>query len=144
MSDYFQHLSPDQSSQLQELLNEYRDVCGDLPGICSTVKHDIQLTPDTTPIRQQFYRISQEKLKLMKDEVVHLLSNGLATPSSLPWASPIILVPIPNGQVRLCTDYRKLNNVTIKDSYPLPRIDDIIDAVGKSKFLMQIGMLKGY
>ena len=144
MSDYFQHLSPDQSSQLQELLNEHRDVCRDLPGTCSTAKHDIQLAPDTKPIRQQFYRISQEKLKLMKDEVVYLLSGGLATPSSSPWASPCILVPKPNGQVRLCTDYRKLNNVTIKDSYPLPRIDDIIDAVGKAKFLTQIDMLKGY
>ena len=144
MSDYFQHLSPDQSSQLQELLNEHRDVCRDLPGTCSTAKHDIQLAPDTKPIRQQFYRISQEKLKLMKDEVVYLLSSGLATPSSSPWASPCILVPKPNGQVRLCTDYRKLNNVNIKDSYPLPRIDDIIDAVGKAKFLTQIDMLKGY
>ena len=78
----------------------------------------------------------------MKDEVAYLLSNGLATPSSSPWASPCILVPKPHGQVRLCTDYRKLNNVTIKDSYPLPRIDDIIDAVGKAKFLTQIDMLQ--
>ena len=113
-SDYFQHLSPDQSSQLQELLNEYRDVCKNLPAICSTAKHAIELTPVTTPIRQHFYRISQEKLKLMKDEVAYLLSNGLATPNSSPWASPLISVPKPNGQVRLCTDYHKLNNITIK------------------------------
>ena len=144
MSDYFQHLPPDRRSQLQDLLNEHRAVCEDVPGKCNTAEHDILLAPDTAPIRQQFYRIGQEKLKLMKEEVAYLLRNGLATPSSSPWASPCILVPKPNGQVRLCTDFRKVNNVTIKDSYPLPRIDDIIDSVGKSKFLTQLDMLKGY
>ena len=144
MSEYFQHLPPNQSSQLQDLLNQHRKVCGDIPGVCRTAAHDIQLVPNTSPIRQQFYRIGPEKLKLMKEEVAYLLRNGLAEQSSSPWASPCILVPKSNGQVRLCTDYRKVNNVTTKDSYPLPRIDDIIDSVGKAKYLTQIDMLKGY
>ena len=53
-------------------------------------------------------------------------------------------MPKPGGKVRLCTDFRKVNNVTIKDSYPLPWIDDIVDAIGKSKSLTQLDMIKGY
>ena len=73
MPDYFQHLSPDRRTQLHDLLNEHRSVCADVPGECKTAEHDIQLVPDVGPIRQQFYRINQEKLKLMKEEVVYLL-----------------------------------------------------------------------
>ena len=144
ITDYFQHLTPDRRSQLQELLNEHKAVCADEPGICKTAEHDVELLPNTPPIRQQYYRVGPEKLRLMKEEVAYLLRNGLAKPSSSPWASPCILVPKPNGKVRLCTDFRKVNSVTIKDSYPLPRIDDIIDAVGNAKFLTQIDLVKGY
>lgn len=69
----------------------------------------------------------------MREEVNYLLQNGLAVPSSSPWASPCLLVPKEGGQLRMCTDYRRLNVVTIPDSYPLPRVDDLIDAVGQSK-----------
>ncbi|KAL7842336.1 hypothetical protein SRHO_G00240250 [Serrasalmus rhombeus] len=63
----------------------------------------------------------------MKKEVEYLLKHGLAVPSSSPWSSPCVLVPKPDGTSRLCTDYRRLNAVTISDSFPLPRIDDCID-----------------
>ena len=141
---YFQHLTHEQSSSLQEMLQEHKGVCGDVPQLCDLAKHDIELLPNTRPIKQQFYRVSAEKQKVMKQEVSYLIENGLATLSSSPWASPCILVPKPNGKVRLCTDYRKVNNVTVKDSYPLPRIDDILDAIGNARYLTQIDMLRGY
>ena len=78
----------------------------------------------------------------MKEEVAYLVKNGLAIQSTSPWGSPCLLVP--HGKVRLCTDYRKVNLVTVKDSYPLPRIDDILDAIGNAKYLTQIDMLRGY
>ena len=74
----------------------------------------------------------------------YLPQHGLATKSKSPWASPCILVPKEDGSSRLCTDYRKVNGVTVKDSYPLPLIDDLIDSVGKAKYLTKIDLLKGY
>ena len=144
LSVYFQHLPSNQSSCLQTLLLDYKDICQDVPQLCKVASHDINLVPGTQPIRQPYYRVSLEKHEKMKEEVAYLLENRLAIPSSSPWASPCLLVPKPNGKVRLCTDYRKLNNATIKDSYPLPRVEDILDAIGNGKYFTQIDMLSGY
>ncbi|XP_068233540.1 uncharacterized protein [Palaemon carinicauda] len=141
---YLQHLPRKQRSQLAELFRKYRSICGDVPQRCSDAEHDIELQPGTRPIRQHYYRTSLEKQQRMKEEVSYLLKNGLATRSTSAWASPCLLVPKPNGKVRLCTDFRQINNVTIKDSYPLPRIDDILDAIGAAKYLSQIDLLRGY
>lgn len=73
----------------------------------------------------------------------YLLENGLAVPSSSPWASPCLLVPKSDGSWRLCTDYRKLNVVTVQDPYSMPRIDDLIEEIGESRFLTKIDLLKG-
>ncbi|XP_037776259.1 uncharacterized protein LOC119573219 [Penaeus monodon] len=113
-------------------------------GKCNVIKHDIELVPGTLPIRQAPYRLNPEKKQQMREEVNYLLQNGLAVPSSSPWASPCLLVPKEGGQLRMCTDYRRLNVVTIPDSYPLPRVDDLIDAVGQSKYLSKIDLHKGF
>ena len=80
----------------------------------------------------------------MKKEVNFLLDNGLAEPSLSPWASPCLLTPKPDGSSRFCTDYRKVNQVTIPDSYPLPLIEDLIDNIGQAKFISTVDLLKGY
>ena len=80
----------------------------------------------------------------MRQEVSYLLENGLARPSSSPWSSPCILVPKPDGTHRFCTDYRKVNSVTIPDSFPLPRLDDCIDTVGSARYVSKLDLLKGY
>ena len=67
-----------------------------------------------------------------------LLENGLAEPSDSSWASPSLLVPKPDGSHRLCTDYRKVNALTCADSFPPPRIDDIIDSIGEAKYVTKI------
>ena len=144
LDKYLEHLIKEQCQQLKKLLLKYVGVCADTPGKCDIILHDIQLLPNTSPIRQPYYRIVGEKLQLMKKEVQYLLEHGLASPSCSPWASPCILVPKPNGQVRMCTDYRRVNGVTQKDSYPLPRIQDILDNIGNCKYLTQIDLLKGY
>ena len=144
LSQYLIHLDEEQRKDIQQLLQQYEDVCSDEPSECNSISHDIELLPGVRPIRQNYYRVNPEKRKVMKDEVEYLLKHKLAVPSRSPWASPCLLVPKPNGKVRLCTDYRQLNSVTVKDSFPLPRIDDILDAIGSSKFLTQIDMLKGY
>ena len=80
----------------------------------------------------------------MRQEVEYLLEHGFAKPSKSPWSSPCLLVPKPDGTFRFCTDYRKVNAVTLSDSYPLPRMDDCVDNVGAAQFVSKLDLLKGY
>ncbi|KAI2646195.1 Transposon Ty3-I Gag-Pol polyprotein [Labeo rohita] len=80
----------------------------------------------------------------MKHEVTYLLENGFAVPSSSPWSSPCVLVPKADGSFRFCTDFRKVNSVTVPDAFPLPRIDDCIDSLGTAKYITKLDLLKGY
>ncbi|XP_068213182.1 uncharacterized protein [Palaemon carinicauda] len=144
LSDYLKPLSASKCKSLVALFHEFPSITSDKPGRCTMLDHDIKLQPGAAPIKQAFYRTSQKKLGIMKEEVNYLVREGLAEPSASPWASPCLLVGKKNGKFRLCTDYRKINNLTIKDSYPLPRIQDIIDQVSNSTYLTQIDLLKGY
>lgn len=80
----------------------------------------------------------------MKGEVEYLLKHDMAKRSHSAWSSPCILVPKPDGTSRLCTDYRRVNAVTVPDSYPLPRIEDCIDRIGSAVFVSKLDLLKGY
>ena len=82
--------------------------------------------------------------KIIKEEIDKELKNGLIKPSTSPWASPVTLVKKKNGKWRFCVDYRKLNNVTKKDRYPLPLINEIIDRLGGSKWFTSIDLASGY
>ena len=144
LPQYVEHLSAEQGEELSHLLQAYSSICSDEPGSCTLVEHDVVLELNTQPIRQSFYRVSYHLLPALKAEVDYLLEHNLAKPSASPWASPCILVKKPNNKFRMCTDYRKLNQVTIKDAYPLPRITDIIDSVSNAKFLSQMDLMKGY
>ena len=73
-----------------------------------------------------------------------MLENGIIRHSNSNGSSPCVMVPKPDGSIRFCTDYRKVNEVTKTDAYPIPRVDDCIDKVGKAKFLTKIDLLKGY
>lgn len=80
----------------------------------------------------------------MRAEAEYLLENGLAGHSCSSWSSPCLLVPKPDGTFRFCTDYRKVNAVTIPDCYPLPRMEDCIDNLGSAQFVSKLDLLKGY
>ncbi|XP_068248784.1 uncharacterized protein [Palaemon carinicauda] len=144
LDSFLSHLSTNESKELNSLLTSFQDLCTDDPGTCNLIQHDILLEPGTQPIRQPFYRAIGKKLESLRSEVQYLIDHKLAVPSTSPWASPCILVPKANGKLRLCTDYRRLNKVTIKNSFPLPRINDILDNISNSKILTQIDLLKGY
>lgn len=138
-------LTNSQQKDIITLLTSYPQVVSDVPGRCNIINHDVELTsPQTSPVRQAAYRLNPLKKEVMKAEVEYLLTNNLAEPSKSPWASPCLLTPKPDGSSRFCTDYRKVNQLTIPDSYPLPLIDDLIDAVGQSKFVTTIDLQKGY
>ena len=88
--------------------------------------------------------MNQEKAKVLKDQLDNLLNQGIIEESTSPWASPIVMAPKADGTLRLCTDFRKINNCTVPDPFPLPRIEDLIDSVGKAKFLTKLDMTRGY
>ena len=73
-----------------------------------------------------------------------MLNQDIIEPSESPWASPVVLVRKKDGSLRYCIDYRKLNSVTVKDSYPLPRIDESLDALGGSRYFSTLDLASGY
>ena len=138
------HLPVSEAASVNSLLQDFRELFEDTPGICPMLEHDIQLS-DPTPIRQAPYRLNMDKREFLKGEVQRLLEQGMIRPSLSPWASPVVLVPKPDpGMYRLCCDFRKVNIVTIPDSYPLARVDDIIDDLGQARYLTKLDLLQGY
>jgi hypothetical protein len=87
----------------------------------------IDLKPGTTPIYQSPYRMATLQLAKLKEHIKELLEKGYINPSSSSWGALVIFVPKKDGTQRLCVDYHALNEVTIKNKYPLPRIDDLFD-----------------
>lgn len=109
----------------------------------TVLKHDIDVG-DHHPVKQNAYCVNPVKREIMKQKTQYLIENGLAVPSSSPWCSPCLLVSKPDGISRFCTDYRKINQLTKLDSYPLPRMEDCIDRIGSAKFVTKLDLLKGY
>lgn len=138
------HLTTIQQSQIANLLIKFPPLCSDRMGICRMVEHDVDLLEGTRPIKQAPYRVGPVRREKLQRAVQFLLDHGLAEPSDSEWASPCLTTPKSDGTDRFLTDYRKVNEVTKTDSYPLPRIDDIIDSVGGAQYVTKIDLMKGY
>ena len=137
------HLTAEQGEDVRSLINQFVKIFGDVPTRTNLMYHDVDVG-EAVPQKQAPYRVCPQKRESFKKEVRYLLENGFAEVSDSEWASPCILVDKPDGTMRMCTDYRKVNSVTRSDSYPLPRTDDIIDRVGKARFMTKLDLLKGY
>jgi len=130
---------------MAKLLRNYGDVfsSGDHDvGRTRAVRHEILLTAGTVPIRQPTRRLGPEKE--VSRQVRDLLDRGLIKPAHSVWSSPVVLVRKKDGSWRFCVDYRKLNSMTIQDAYPLPRIDESLDALAGSKYFSTLDLLGGY
>ena len=139
-------LTAAEQAQMKELLRKYEDCFAwsdDQLGYTEQVKHEIVLTDDT-PIAQPYRRIPPAALDEVRKHIEGLLDKGVIQPSSSPWASPIVVVKKKSGEIRLCCDYRRLNSVTRKDSFPLPRIDECLDALGGAKYFTTLDLASGY
>ena len=97
-------------------------------GRTDLVKHKI-FTENVPPIRSRPYLPPLTSQTFINKEVQQMLENKLIKESTSPWTSPVVLVRKKNGKLRFCVDYRKLNSITKKDSYPLPRIDEMLDSL---------------
>ena len=139
-------LSAEEEQQLRALITEFADVFAfedSELGCATAVKHSID-TGGHPPIKQQPYRspvIYREKISQMIDK---MRADGIIQPSHSPWASPIVIVPKKDGSLRFCVDYRRLNAVTRKDVYPLPRIEDILASLGEAKRFTSLDLASGY
>ena len=104
----------------------------------------IELKPGTEPIARTPYRMSTPELQELKMQLKELLDLGLIRPSVSPWGAPIIFIRKKDGSWRLCVDYRQLNKDTIKNQYPLPRIDDLFNQMKGSTVFSKIDLRSGY
>jgi len=137
-------VSPTQQSDLKKMLDEYSSIFSNVPGKTTLAVHHIEVPSGTRPIRCTPYRLGPEKSAVLKNEIADLMKLGIIGESSSPWSSPIVMVPKSDGTLRLCTDFRKVNAITVPDPFRLPRIEDLIDRNGKARFLTKLDMTRGY
>jgi hypothetical protein len=104
----------------------------------------IELKPDTAPIYKTPFRMTTLELAELKEHIRELLEKGLIHPSSSPWGAPVIFVPKKDGTQRLCVDYHALNEVIVKNMYPLPRINDLFDQLRGACVFSKINLWSGY
>jgi hypothetical protein len=129
------------------VVSEYPDVFPEeLPGLPPEREIDfsIELVPGTAPISRAPYRMSASELAELKKQLAELLDKGFIRPSASPWGAPVLFVKKKDGSLRLCIDYRQLNQVTIKNKYPLPRIDDLFDQLQGAAVFSKIDLRSGY
>ena len=140
------NLSSPQREELASLLDEFTDIfssgTADL-GRTGIVQHCIN-TGDHPPIKQAPRRVPMHQQGTVRQHVDDMLQHGVIEPSTSAWAAPIVLVKKKDGTTRFCVDYRKLNDVTRKDAYPLPRIDETLDALAGAKVFTTLDLASGY
>jgi hypothetical protein len=126
---------------------EYPDVFQDeLPGMPLDIDIEfvIELQPGTAPISKRPYRMPPVELEELKKQLQELLDKGFIRPSTSPWGCPALFVKKKDESLRLCVDYRPLNAVTIKNKYPLPRIDVLFDELVGAKVFSKVDLRSGY
>ena len=143
LDDLMGHLDPENREELVTLIKKYPMLFSDTPTQTHLIEHDIDIG-DAKPIKQKFYRVSEEKKLQLDSEVDYMLKHGIAEPCISNWASPCLLVRKSDFTLRPCTDYRKVNGITKADVYPLPRMEDCIDQVGSARYVSKFDLLKGY
>ncbi|GJX43105.1 putative nucleotidyltransferase, ribonuclease H, partial [Tanacetum coccineum] len=118
----------------------------DLPGLppVRQVEFHIDLVPGAAPVARAPYRLAPSEMKELSDQLQELSDKGFIRPSSSPWGAPVLFVKKKDGSFRMCIDYRELNKLTVKNRYPLPRIDDLFDQLQGSSVYSKIDLRSGY
>ena len=138
------HVEPRLRTRVREMLRKYSSMWNGNLGEIRVMDHHIELPPDTRPIAQQPYRAGPKAREFEETEVQRMLRDGIIEPSMSSWASPVVLVPKKDGKLRFCVDYRRLNAVTVKDSYPIPRMDECLDSLGEANVFTTLDCNSGY
>ncbi|GJU84115.1 hypothetical protein Tco_1291661 [Tanacetum coccineum] len=114
----------------------------DLSGLPPTrqVEFQIDLMPGAAPVARAPYRLAPSEMKELSEQLQELSDKGFIRPSSSPWGAPVLFVKKKDGSFRMCIDYRELNKLTVKNRYPLPRIDDLFDQLQGSSVYSKIDL----
>uniref|UniRef100_A0A8C6LCR8 ribonuclease H n=1 Tax=Nothobranchius furzeri TaxID=105023 RepID=A0A8C6LCR8_NOTFU len=138
------HLSAERRCELLTVMP--KKLFGTKPGCTPLIQHDIRLRSQTQmPIRDTSSRVPAKLVSVLKQEVEDMLDTGIIEPSRGEWCSPVVLVPKKNDtRKRFCVDFSKLNAVSVFDAYPMPRVDELIERLGKAMFLSTLDLCKGY
>ncbi|KAD4981870.1 hypothetical protein E3N88_18541 [Mikania micrantha] len=118
----------------------------DLPALPPerSVQFRIDLIPGATPVAKSPYRLAPSEMQELSNQLQELLDKGFIRPSFSPWGAPVLFVKKKDGSFRMCIDYRELNKLTIKNRYPLPRIDDLFDQLQGAQYFSKIDLRSGY
>ncbi|MCO5569414.1 hypothetical protein L7F22_023126 [Adiantum nelumboides] len=135
--------------ELSNFLNQFQDVFiddipGELPPKRGDDDHMIELIPRSLPPNKPPYRVSQAQQEEIMRLVNELVEKGMVRPSSSPFCSPLLLVQQNDGTYRMCVDYRELNRITIKNRFPVPRVEDLFDELQGSTYFSRIVLKSGY
>jgi len=140
------NLTEKQQQQLINLLKHHNDIFSkndtDI-GNCKVGKHRIDLH-DEIPFKERYRRIHPTMIDEVRRHLEDIVASGVIRKSNSPWASPVVLCRKKNNKIRMCIDYSKLNSKTIKDSYAIPRIEDILDRLHGAKYFSTVDMKAGY
>jgi hypothetical protein len=133
---------------IKQVLEEFPDVMfEELPEVLPPrrrVDHAIEVVPGVAPPAKAPYRMSHEELKELKVQLEELLAKGYIKPSKSPYGAPVLFVHKKDGTLRMCVDYKALNKATVKNRYPLPRINDLFDRLSGVKVFSRIDLRSGY
>ncbi len=130
-----------------QIHSEYKDIFAPIPpGLPPKRTHDhkIELQPNSQPVSKPAYRLATNELDELRKQLDTLIANEHIRPSTSPFGAPVLFVKKKDGTMRMCVDYRGLNNITVKNSYPLPKIDELLNRVSGAKWFSKIDLQQGY
>ena len=147
-----EHLNREERQHVEKTCAAYQDIFhlpGDILTSTAAVKHEIRTAPSVEPVNVKPYRLPETQKQEVERQVEELRRGGIITESSSPWNSPLLIVPkkadaTGEKRWRLVIDYRKVNEKTVGDAYPLPDVTEILDQLGQSKYFSCIDMVMGY
>lgn len=133
-----------ESKRLREFLDRELAPFENVPGRTQILEHEIRLKPDVVPIKQRYYPRNPAMQKIINDEVKMMLKDGIIEPSSSGWSSPVVMIKKSSGKFRFCIDMRRVNESSLKDAYPLPRINSILEKLRNAKYISTLDLYRGY
>lgn len=137
--------------EAESIVQEFADVFPDdlpsvqkLPTVRRAIDHRIELVPGSAPPNRPMFRMSPKEIDEVKKQLTELLDKGLIQPSKSPFGAPVLMVKKKDGGLRFCIDYRALNAITIKNCYPLPRVDELFDRLQGARYFSKLDLRAGY
>lgn len=139
-----EHVPEEYRERLRRPLLKFSHMWNDHLGQNAATEHQIDVLPGTRPNEQPPYRAGPRARQIEQEHADSMLEKRIIAPAQSAWASPVVLVLKADGSLRFCVDYRKLNAVTVRDTYPLPRMDECLDSLGESNVFITLDANWGY